>query len=73
MGVNLLVEAAACLMNSYRLAPYRGLNPVGWFLNELGSDLIKGYVDRGSNGELTARLLCTLLLNDADDSDHGKR
>jgi hypothetical protein len=69
----LLVEAAACLMNSYRLAPYPGLNPVGWFLQELQYDLNQGHVDRGRNGELTARLLRTFLFNAADFSDHGKR
>src|SRR5271154_6502337 len=61
-------------MNSYRLAPYPGLNPVGWFLQELENDLNNGHVDRGRNGELTARLLrTTFLLNAADFSDHGKR
>ena len=69
----LLVEAAACLMNSYRLVHDRALNPVSWFLRQLENDLNKGHVDRGRNGELTARLLCTFLLNAADFSDNGKR
>ena len=69
----ILVEAAACLMNSYRLTPYPELNPLWWFLQELENELNKGHVDRGRNGELTARLLRTFLLNAADFSDHGKR
>lgn len=56
----LLVEAAACLMNGRRLAPNIGQNPVVWFLRHLENDLNQGYVNRGKNGELTARLLCTL-------------
>ena len=68
----LLVEAAACLMNSYALAPIPGLNPVSWFLGELERDLNKGHVDRGRNGELTSRLLCTFPLNAVDFSDNGK-
>jgi len=72
----LLVEAAASLMNSHRLDPTlipNDLSPVSLFLQELEDDLNRGHVDRGRNGELTARLLCTFLLNAADFSDHGKR
>ena len=71
----LLVEAAASLMNSHRLTPIPdlSLSPVSWFLRELEKDLNRGHVDRGRDGELTARLLCTFLLNTADFSDHGKR
>jgi len=69
----LLVEAAACLMNSYHLAPDAGYNPMWWFLQQLQNDLNKGDVDRGRNGELTARLLCTFLSYASDFSDYGKR
>ena len=61
----LLVEAAACVMNSYHLKAF-GVNPVGnpvgWFLQELGKDLNQGQVNRGRNGELTARLLCIYII-----------
>ena len=61
----LLVEAAACIMNSYHYKAF-GVNPagnpVGWFLQELGKDLNRGFVNRGKNGELTARLLCIYII-----------
>ena len=61
----LLVEAAACVMNSYHFKAF-GVNPVGnpvgWFLQELGKDLNQGQVNRGRNGELTARLLCIYII-----------
>ena len=49
----LLVEAAALAMNSYDLLT----NPIIGLLNRLRDQLNHGFVDRGQNGELTARLL----------------
>jgi len=57
----LLVEAAALAMNSHDLYNMPGPNtgPVGAFLNALEEQLNQGFIDRGENGELTARLLRT--------------
>ena len=49
----LLVEAAALAMNSYDLLT----NPIIGLLNRLRDQLNHGFVNRGQNGELTARLL----------------
>jgi hypothetical protein len=57
----LLVEAAACIMNGHRL--FKGpKNPLYEFVGTLESELSLGHVDRGRNGELTARLLRMQLL-----------
>ena len=56
----ILAEAAAFLMHSHQF--FGGLNkdepPVTPLLEELLEQLNQGHVDRGSNGELTARILC---------------
>jgi hypothetical protein len=56
----LLVEGAALAMNSYHL--YKDSDPVAKFVQVLLEQLNQGYVNRGENGELTARLLRTLLV-----------
>jgi hypothetical protein len=61
----LLVEAAACVMNSRHLRAFgvtELANPLLWYLQELGQDLAHGYVNTGKNGELTARLLCIYII-----------
>lgn len=52
----ILVEAAACIMNSHSLFSNTP-NPLSVFVEKLESELSLGHVSRGSNGELTARLL----------------
>jgi hypothetical protein len=52
----LLVEGAALAMNSYDL--YLTDDPLLELLTELKGQLNQGYIDRGENGELTARILC---------------
>jgi hypothetical protein len=52
----LLVEGAALAMNSYDL--YGDKNPIGKLIEGLRDQLNQGFVDRGENGELTARILC---------------
>jgi hypothetical protein len=52
----LLVEAAAYIMNSDRLFK-KPKNPLYEFVGTLESELSLGHIDRGRNGELTARLL----------------
>jgi hypothetical protein len=54
----LLVEGAALAMNSYRLFTTSS-DPLVELLNRFKNQLNQGFVDRGENGELTARLLCT--------------
>ena len=62
----ILVEAAACLMNGYfwhkgwinQFPQYLDESPVTFVLECLQEELNKSHVDRGANGELTARLLC---------------
>jgi len=62
----ILVEAAACLMNGYGWQKNRmnqfpkalDDSPVTYLLQCLGEELNQSHVDRGANGELTARLLC---------------
>jgi hypothetical protein len=62
----ILVEAAACLMNGYfwqkacinQFPKYIDESPVTYVLECLGEELNKSHVDRGANGELTARVLC---------------
>jgi hypothetical protein len=51
-----LVEAAACIMNSHLLVKNKA-NPLPEFVENLELELSLGHVNRGSNGELTARLL----------------
>jgi hypothetical protein len=58
----LLVEGAAYLMNGYLIFPAAynsGKSPLRYVLKELQSQLNQGHVNRGENGELTARLLRT--------------
>jgi hypothetical protein len=55
----LLAEAAAYAMNSYEVFRTKGDNPLTGFLGELKTQLTLVHVNRGENGELTARLLCT--------------
>jgi len=57
----LLVEGAALAMNS-REHLYKTGDPVGSLLKDLRDQLNQGFVNRGENGELTARLLCTTLV-----------
>ena len=54
----LLVEGAALAMNSYDLYS----DPVVKILEDFKEQLNQGFVDRGENGELTARLLRTTLV-----------
>ena len=57
----ILVEAAAYLMNGYKVlrsAYGTADSPVKHILKELEKQLNLGHVNRGQNGELTARLLC---------------
>src|SRR5436190_11074987 len=56
LGEPILVEAAACIMNSYLLVENKA-NPLPEFVDFLQSELSLGQVDRGRNGALTARLL----------------
>jgi hypothetical protein len=54
----LLVEGAACLMNSYGNKNNPSTRPpYVAYVEELLSQLTKGYISRGDHGELTARLL----------------
>jgi hypothetical protein len=55
----LLVEGAALAMNSCDLYPSHEDNPLVKLLDDFKEQLNQGYVDRGENGELSARLLCT--------------
>ena len=65
----ILAEAAACIMNGFlwkrpQEPPFPDRDhgsPMTYFIEKLGSELNHSYVDRGSNGELTARLLCMSL------------
>lgn len=59
----LLVEAAACMMNSYddtnsEDSP-KSVRPFVSYISEMLDQLSKGYISRGNHGELTARLLRT--------------
>ena len=57
----ILVEAAAYLMNGYKVVPSAqrsAHSPLQYMLEELERQLNHGHVNRGQNGELTARLLC---------------
>ena len=56
----ILVEAAACLMNGYHVFPSAygtAESPLRYLLQELENQLNLGHVNKGQNGELTARLL----------------
>lgn len=55
----ILVEAAACLMNSHDEAKITP--PFKEYIGELWSQLTKGYISRGNHGELTARILRMFL------------
>jgi len=65
----ILAEAAACIMNGFLWKRSQGPpfpdrsveSPMTYFIEKLRSELNHSYVDRGSNGELTARLLCMSL------------
>jgi len=60
----ILAEAAACIMNGFlwkREPPFPIRSdklPMTYLIESLRNELNHSYVDRGSNGELTARLLC---------------
>ena len=60
----ILAEAAACIMNGFlwkRETPFPirlDEQPMTYLIENLRNELNRSYVDRGSNGELTARLLC---------------
>jgi hypothetical protein len=62
----ILAEAAACIMNGFFRKRGPGTpfpheldeSPMTYFIENLRHELNRSYVDRGSNGELTARLLC---------------
>jgi hypothetical protein len=62
----LVVEAAACLMNSFeqfeRFNREHKCSPVQEYLYCLEESLNQSYVDRGAHGELTTRLLRTSLI-----------
>lgn len=62
----LLVEAAACMMNSYDEVNAIKVRchgpPFTAYISELMLQLSQGYISRGNHGELTARLLCTYIL-----------
>ena len=60
----LLVEAAACMMNSYDDINSKKFNnqpPFVAYISEMVDQLSKGYISRGDHGELTARVLCMCL------------
>jgi hypothetical protein len=61
----LLVEAAACMMYSYdsRVSTATGgyHNTFESYISQMWAQLSKGYISRGSHGELTTRLLCKCL------------
>lgn len=56
----MLAEAAAAIMNGYRLVmrAHPPQHPLEEFLKSLFEQFNQGNVNRGENGELTARLLC---------------
>ena len=62
----ILAEAAACIMNGFLWKrawgtpfPDRSVeSPMTYLIEKLRTELNRSYIDRGSNGELTARLLC---------------
>jgi hypothetical protein len=58
----ILAEAAAHLMNSHHFLSGDEDAPFSALLKNLVDQLNQGHVDRGSNGEMTARILCILLL-----------
>ena len=57
----LLVEGAALIMNSNKLYPLHA-DPLIKLLGDFRDQLNQGFVNRGENGELTARLLRTNLV-----------
>lgn len=60
----LLVEAAACMMNSYdEEGSQKKILGAPWkiYISEMMNQLSKGYISRGNHGELTARVLCKYL------------